>query len=285
MTSDRIAFIGGGNMGRALLAALRQRGAASSSLRVADPHGPTRESLARELGIAAFADNLAAVADADVVVLAVKPQEMGPVVTALRPTLQRTRPTLISIAAGLRCADIDAWSGGGLPLIRAMPNRPALVGGGATALFASTHATASARAAAQGVFDPSGLCVWLEDESQMDAVTALSGSGPAYFFLLAETMADAGVELGLSRETARRLAVATLHGAGLMAGAALQSSGGDGAGWSMPALRAEVTSKGGTTEAAVRQLEAGDLRGLMLAAMRAASERGRELAAQAAAPR
>lgn len=287
MSSDRIAFIGGGNMGRAMLAALRRRGAPAESLCVSDPHGPTRETLMRELGIAAFDDNVAAAEAASVVVLAVKPQDMPRVVTALRETLQRNRPALISIAAGLRCADLDAWSGGGLPIIRAMPNRPALVGAGATALFAAALATTATRSAAERVFEPSGLCVWLDDETQMDAVTALSGSGPAYFFLLAEAMADAGVELGLARDTARRLAVATLHGAGLMAAAAAEPPQAEGttAPWSMPLMRAEVTSKGGTTEAAVGKLEAGDLRGLMRAAMRAATERGRELAAQAAASR
>jgi pyrroline-5-carboxylate reductase len=286
MSSDRIAFIGGGNMGRAMLAALRRRGAPAASLCVADSHAPTRETLNRELGIATFDDNAAAAADAAVVVLAVKPQDMAQVVAGLRATLQLSRPTLISIAAGLRCADLDAWSGGGLAIIRAMPNRPALIGAGATALFAAAQATAATRAAAERVFEPSGLCVWLEDETQMDAVTALSGSGPAYFFLLAEAMADAGVELGLSRDTARQLAVATLYGAGLMAGAATEAPQADGAApWSMPRMRAEVTSKGGTTEAAVGKLEAGDLRGLMRAAMRAATERGRELAAQAAASR
>jgi pyrroline-5-carboxylate reductase len=287
MSSDRIAFIGGGNMGRAMLAALRRRGTPAESLCVADPHGPTRETLRRELGIAAFDDNVTAAATASVVVLAVKPQDMPQVVAGLRETLQRNRPTLISIAAGLRCADLDAWSGGGLAIIRAMPNRPALVGAGATALFAAALATAATRSSAERVFEPSGLCVWLDDESQLDAVTALSGSGPAYFFLLAEAMADAGVDLGLSRDTARQLAVATLHGAGLMAAAALEPPQADGTAtpWSMPRMRAEVTSKGGTTEAAVGKLEAGDLRGLMRDAMRAATERGRELAAQAAASR
>jgi pyrroline-5-carboxylate reductase len=290
MNSDRIAFIGGGNMGRAMLAALRRSGVPAGRLCVADAHPPTRAALAQDLGIAALADNVAAVADANVVVLAVKPQEMPRVVGELRDALQRNRPTLISIAAGLRCADLDAWSGGGLAIVRAMPNRPAVVGAGATAMFAATGVTAAARAAAERVFDPSGSWVWLDDESQMDAVTALSGSGPAYFFLLAECMADAGVQLGLPLDTARRLAVATLHGAGLMAGTALQTSGADGAAeaadpWSMPRMRAEVTSKGGTTAAAVGKLEAARLRDVVLAAMRAAADRGRELAAQSAAPR
>lgn len=277
-------------MGRAMLAALRRSGVPAGRLCVADAHPPTRAALAQDLGIAALADNVAAVADANVVVLAVKPQEMPRVVGELRDALQRNRPTLISIAAGLRCADLDAWSGGGLAIVRAMPNRPAVVGAGATAMFAATGVTAAARAAAERVFDPSGSWVWLDDESQMDAVTALSGSGPAYFFLLAECMADAGVQLGLPLDTARRLAVATLHGAGLMAGTALQTSGADGAAeaadpWSMPRMRAEVTSKGGTTAAAVGKLEAARLRDVVLAAMRAAADRGRELAAQSAAPR
>jgi pyrroline-5-carboxylate reductase len=290
MSPDRIAFIGGGNMGRAMLAALRRSGVPAERLCVADAHAPTRDALAHDLGIAALADNVAAASDANVVVLAVKPQEMPRVVGELRGALQRQRPTLISIAAGLRCADLDAWSGGGLAIVRAMPNRPAVVGAGATALFAATGIAAAARAAAERVFDPSGAWVWLDDEAQMDAVTALSGSGPAYFFLLAECMADAGVQLGLPLDTARRLAVATLHGAGLMAGETLQAGDGDatpGAAspWSMPRMRAEVTSKGGTTAAAVGQLEAGKLRELVLTAMRAAADRGRELAAQSAAPR
>jgi pyrroline-5-carboxylate reductase len=288
MNPDRIAFIGGGNMGRAMLAALRRSGVPAERLCVADAHPPTRAALAQDLGIAALADNVAAVSAATVVVLAVKPQEMPRVVGELRDALQRTRPTLISIAAGLRCVDLDAWSGGGLAIVRAMPNRPAVVGAGATALFAASGVTAAARAAAERVFDPSGSWVWLDDEAQMDAVTALSGSGPAYFFLLAECMADAGVQLGLPLDTARRLAVATLHGAGLMAGSTLAAGAAADGGvepWSMPRMRAEVTSKGGTTAAAVSQLEAADLRGLVLAAMRAAADRGRELAAQSAAPR
>jgi pyrroline-5-carboxylate reductase len=290
MSPDRIAFIGGGNMGRAMLTALRRSGVPAERLWVADPHAPTRAALAHDLGIAALADNVAAVAAANVVVLAVKPQEMPRVVGELRDALQRYRPTLISIAAGLRCADLDSWSGGGLAIVRAMPNRPAVVGAGATALFAAAGATHAARAAAERVFDPSGSWVWLDEETQMDAVTALSGSGPAYFFLLAEYMADAGVQLGLPPETARRLAVATLHGAGLMAGTALQTGGADTAAdaagtWSMPQMRAEVTSKGGTTAAAVGQLEAGKLRDLVLAAMQAAADRGRELSAQSAASR
>ena len=288
MIHDRIAFIGGGNMGRAMLAALCRSGVPAERLRVADAHAPTRAALAHDLGVEALADNVSAVTAADVVVLAVKPQEMPRVVGELRDVLQRDRPTLISIAAGLRCADLDAWSGGGLSIVRAMPNRPAVVGAGATALFAASGATSAARTAAERIFDPSGSWVWLDDETQMDAVTALSGSGPAYFFLLAECMADAGVQLGLPLATARRLAVATLHGAGLMAGTTLAAGAAADPGvepWSMPQMRAEVTSKGGTTAAAVGQLEAGDLRGLVLAAMRAAADRGRELAAQSAAPR
>ena len=285
MSHTRIAFIGGGNMGRALLAALLRRGSAPADLRVADAHAPTREALARDFGVATFASNADAARDAGLVVLAVKPQEMSSVLAGLRDTVQRSRPLLVSVAAGIRCGDLDAWSGGGLDIVRAMPNRPALVGAGATALYAPAAVTAARRGAATRVMEPSGVVVWLSEESQMDVVTALSGSGPAYFFLLGEAMADAGVALGLDRATARRLAVATLHGAGqLAADVALPAEagvdGGEVAPWALQRMRAEVTSKGGTTEAAVRAFEAGGFQALVLAALRAATDRSRDLAAQ-----
>lgn len=283
MNDLRIAFIGGGNMGRALIAALLRGGVPPGNVAVADPHGPTRDALARDFGICACGDNALAIDGATVVVLAVKPQEMPSVVDGLRAPLQRGRPLLLSVAAGIRCADLLGWSGGGLDVIRAMPNRPALVGAGATALYAPPPVASARRELATRVIEASGAVVWVEDEAQMDAVTALSGSGPAYFFLLAEAMADAGEALGLSRTTARRLAVATLHGAGAMAGqlAADQpvEAAAPGTAWSMPRMRAEVTSKGGTTEAALRSLEGAGFREMVAVAMRAAAERSAALAA------
>jgi pyrroline-5-carboxylate reductase len=204
-------------------------------------------------------------------VLAVKPQDAGSVLAPLAPLLQKTHPLLISVCAGLKVAALESWAGGNLPVVRTMPNRPALVGAGATGLFAPPSVSATDRARAEAVMRATGEVVWVQDESHIDAVTALSGSGPAYFFYLAELMAQAGVDLGLDPDVARRLAVATLHGSGMLARI------GDG---DLARLRAEVTSKGGTTEAALKEMIAADLRGIVGRAMDAAARRGGELAAQ-----
>ena len=273
MNSDtRIAFVGGGNMGRALVGALLDRGHPASRLAIGEPYEATRAALQRDFpGIAVGADNLAAIDGADLVVLAVKPQEMAAVVATLRPALQARRPVVLSIAAGLRVADLEGWCGPGVPVVRAMPNRPALVGAGATGLFATAAVPAAARELAEALMRAAGAVAWVDDESLMDAVTAVSGSGPAYFFLLAEALVDAGVAQGLDAQAARQLAVATLHGAGLMAA----RSDGD-----LARLRAEVTSRGGTTEAALRALDDARFREAVAAAVTAADRRGRELAAQ-----
>jgi pyrroline-5-carboxylate reductase len=182
---------------------------------------------------------------------------------------------MLSIAAGLTVADLAGWCGPGVPVVRAMPNRAALVGAGATGLYASADVPAAARARAEDVMRAAGAIAWVDAESQMDAVTAVSGSGPAYFFLLAEALAEAGVAEGLPPAAARQLAVATLHGAGLMAGQ------GDG---DLARMRAEVTSRGGTTEAALRSLQDAGFRDMVAAAVAAAAHRARELAAQFGAP-
>jgi pyrroline-5-carboxylate reductase len=267
---ERIAFLGGGNMGRALISGLLQQGTRPEAITVGEAHEPARAALNKDFGITATSDNAAAVKDATIVVLAVKPQDAGTVVTPLAPSLQRARPILISVCAGLTVASLQSWAGG-IPVVRTMPNRPAFVGAGATALFAPPAVSSTDRARAEAVMRASGEVVWVNDEAHMDAVTALSGSGPAYFFYLAELMAQAGVELGLEPDTARRLAVATLHGSGQLA----HSSDGD-----LARLRAEVTSKGGTTEAALKVMSAEDLRGVVSRAMAAAAHRGAELAAQ-----
>ena len=275
-TATRLAFIGGGNMGRALVGALLRRGQAARDIAIGEAYESTRASLQRDFpGVRVGADNLAALEGARLVVLAVKPQEMGAVVTALRPVLQRARPVVLSIAAGLTVADLAGWCGPGVPVVRAMPNRPALVGAGATGLYAGADVDAAARALAEDVMRAAGAVAWVDEESQMDAVTAVSGSGPAYFFLLAEALAEAGVAEGLPPAAARQLAVATLHGAGLMAGQ------GDG---DLARMRAEVTSRGGTTEAALRSLQDAGFHATVAAAVAAAAHRARELAAQFGAP-
>jgi pyrroline-5-carboxylate reductase len=263
------AFVGGGNMGGALIRGLIARGLSAQRISVGEAHQPRRIELADELGVHVTADNREAVQDADVVVLAVKPQDMAGTVQTLAENFRTRQPLIISIAAGIRVADIESWSGSGIAVVRAMPNRPALHGAGASALYAPGSVSDAQRALAAQILGAVGTTVWVSEESLIDVVTALSGSGPAYFFLLAELMTDAAVNLGLDRASALELSLQTLFGSGRMA----RDSDGD-----LARLRAEVTSKGGTTEAAVRSFDAANLRGIVAAALTAATERGREMA-------
>jgi pyrroline-5-carboxylate reductase len=263
------AFIGGGHMGGALIRGLIARGLPARNIRVGEASETRRRELSKELGIHATADNLEAAQGADVVVLAVKPQDMAATVQPLAASLTAAAPLVVSIAAGIRVGDIVGWCGPGVAVVRAMPNRPALNGAGATGLYSSAGLSEAHRKLAADVLGAVGTTVWVPEEDLIDVVTALSGSGPAYCFLLAELMADAAVELGLERATARELAIQTLFGAGTMA----RDSDGD-----LARLRAEVTSKGGTTEAAIRAFEAANLRGIVATALRAATDRGREMA-------
>ncbi|HTU67738.1 MAG TPA: pyrroline-5-carboxylate reductase [Steroidobacteraceae bacterium] len=263
------AFIGGGNMGGALIRGLIARGLAPQKISVGEAVQARRIQLADELGVHVTADNPEAAAGADIVVLAVKPQDMAATTQSLADVFAQRKPLVLSIAAGIRVSDIAGWSGAGVPVVRAMPNRPALNSAGASALYAPPGLSAAHRTLAESVLGAAGTTVWVDEEPLLDVVTALSGSGPAYFFLLAELMTDAAVNLGLSRDAALELAIQTLYGAGRMA----RESDGD-----LARLRAEVTSKGGTTEAAVRSFDAANLRGIVAAAVAAATERGRELA-------
>lgn len=264
----RLAFIGGGNMGRAIVGGLVASGFPADGILVADPHGPGREELARNWGVHTTADNAAAVAGADVLVLAVKPQQLAEVVTALRPALATTRPLLLSVAAGIRLRELCAWAGPGLAVVRSMPNRPALLGAGATGLYAGEDVTPEQRDLAEQVLAVTGLTAWVRDEAELDWVTALSGSGPAYFFLLAELLARSAAAHGIDAATAARLAAHTLHGAGRMA--VMPDA-------DLSRLREEVTSKGGTTAAALASFEANGLAALVEAAVVAAATRSREL--------
>jgi len=271
MSTSRIAFLGGGHMGRAIISALLRAGSTPADIAVGEPVAAAREALARDFGVRATADNAAAIAGADLIVLAVKPQEMGAVLAPLAPALASGQPVVLSIAAGIRVADLQRWCGSRLAIIRAMPNRPALVGAGATGMFAAADVPAAARALAEQVMRSCGAVSWVPREELIDAVTAVSGSGPAYFFLLTAAIADAGVKLGLEPATARDLAIATLHGSGLLAA---QSDG------DLARLRAEVTSKGGTTAAALQVFDDAQLHAIVARAVTAAADRGRELAEQ-----
>ena len=263
------AFIGGGNMGGALIRGLIARGLAASKISVGEAHQPRRIQLADELGVHVTADNREAVQGADVVVIAVKPQDMAGTLQPLAAVFAPRPPLVVSIAAGIRVADIEGWCGPGVDVVREMPNRPALNGAGATALYAPASMPAERRALAAQILGAVGTTVWVAQETHIDVVTALSGSGPAYFFLMAELMTDAAVNLGLDRASALELAIQTMYGSGLMA----RASDGD-----LARLRAEVTSKGGTTEAALRSFDAANLRGIVAAAVTAATDRGREMA-------
>jgi pyrroline-5-carboxylate reductase len=265
------AFIGGGNMGSALVRGLIKRGVPAERISVGETAQALRQSLASELGVRVTADNLEAIEGAQIVVVAVKPQDMSATLQPLRESLSATRPVVLSVAAGIRVEALRSWCGVQTPIVRAMPNRPALSGAGASALYAAPGTPAAARELAAHVVSAVGTSVWVGSEDALDVVTALSGSGPAYFFLLAEHLIDAAVALGLERATARELAIQTLFGAGQMA----RASDGD-----LARLRAEVTSKGGTTAAALQSLENDALRDIVARAVAAAAARSAELASQ-----
>jgi pyrroline-5-carboxylate reductase len=271
MGAQSVAIAGGGSMGRALISALMRRGMLPEDIRVAEVSPEARASLTRDFAVGAFEDARAAIAGCAVIVIAVKPQEVAALLAPLKPLLAESRPVVISIAAGICIASLQSWCGANVPVLRAMPNRPAFVGAGVTGLFAPAQVSRSARDAAAHLLSAVGEVVWLANEASLDVVTALSGSGPAYLFLLAEAMMHAAVTLGLEGEVARRLAVGTLYGAGLLA----QASDGD-----LARLREDVTSKGGTTEAALEVFAAADLNGTVMQALKAATQRSRELARQ-----
>jgi pyrroline-5-carboxylate reductase len=258
-------------MGRALISGLLRRGMLPEDIRVAEVSPEARASLTRDFAVGACEDARAAIAGCAVIVIAVKPQEVAALLAPMKPLLAETRPIVISIAAGIRIASLQSWCGADVPVLRAMPNRPAFVGAAVTGLFAPPQVSRGARDAAAHVLAAMGEIVWLADEAALDVVTALSGSGPAYLFLLAEAMMQAAVSLGLESEAARKLAVGTLYGAGQLA----QASDGD-----LARLREDVTSKGGTTEAALQVFAAADLSGTVTQALKAAAQRSRELARQ-----
>jgi pyrroline-5-carboxylate reductase len=269
MSNTRVCILGAGNMGRALLGGLLRSGTRAEFLSLGEPSTQARADIARELGVTGSADNLEAVRGAAVVVLAVKPQHVAAVLTPLAAALGASAALLVSVAAGVRIAALEACCPG-VPVMRAMPNRPALVGAGVSGAFAPEEVSPAHRAAAQRVLQAVGEVVWVKSEDALDTVTALSGSGPAYFFLLAELMAEAGSELGLDPATAARLARVTLYGAGLMANSV------DGA---LADLRAQVTSPGGTTAAALAAFTQADFADTVRRALTAAARRSRELAA------
>ena len=266
----KIAFIGGGNMASALIAGLAGKLTAGANIHVVDPNADALERLRTQYGVttATAADADAAVAAADVIVLAVKPQSMRDVAAQLRPLIDTARqPLVVSIAAGIRSADLARWLGYGA-IVRCMPNTPALIGMGITGMTATAGVSVQQKQAADDILRAVGPTVWLDDEAQIDAVTAISGSGPAYVFYFIEAMQQAAKELGLSDEQGTQLALATFAGAAQLA---TQSSE------PVSLLRERVTSKGGTTYAALTSMEQSGVKAAIVNGAKAAAARGKEL--------
>lgn len=268
MSHQTIAFIGAGNMASALIGGLVADGTDPANLLASDPDTEQLNVLAEKFGIGTLSDNAAAVQEADILVLAVKPQVLQSVSIALAPALKQRTPLVISIVAGIRTKTLKTYLGEHLPIVRAMPNTPAMVQTGATGLFCGPEVTTEQRDGAERILRAVGLVQWIEDEALIDAVTAVSGSGPAYYFLVMEAMEEAAIKLGLPAETAHLLTLQTALGAARMA---MESSE------SPQTLRRKVTSPGGTTEKAIEILEQRDLRKTFEDALKAASNRSNEL--------
>jgi pyrroline-5-carboxylate reductase len=267
----RTTFIGGGNMATALIGGLVARGVAAADFRVVEPLAEARARFAaRHPGVAVHAEcTRDAIADAELIVFAVKPQQMRAAAQALATHVSRERePVVLSIAAGVRLVDLARWLGGYRRLVRAMPNTPALIGKGISGLFAAREVDAPGRALATAVVEAAGELIWVEHEAMLDAVTGVSGSGPAYVFYFLEALEKAARELGFEATDARRLAYATFAGSVALAQASAEDP---------TVLRAQVTSKGGTTERAIATLEAGAVGATIVAAVKAAARRAEEL--------
>ena len=269
MKDINIAFIGGGNMARSLIGGLLDDGVPPKHVWASDPNEPALRILQERFAIHITPDNGKAVRHSQVVVLAIKPQIAKAVVQDLAPEIQKNHPLVISIAAGIRESDLRLWLGNDAAIVRAMPNTPALVRSGATALFANNAVNTERMNLAESILRAVGMTLWVDNEDLLDAVTALSGSGPAYFFFIMEALENAGENLGLPRETARLLTLQTAFGAAKMA---LESTEG------LDELRQRVTSPGGTTERAIQVLEKYRLEAVFDEALRTAHRRSIELA-------
>jgi len=271
MQIGKIGFIGAGNMASAIIGGLVASGCKAEDIWVSDVDDAKLQALEQLHGLHAVGDNAQLVDKVDVLVLSVKPQMMKAVLQPLAERVQQRKPLVISVAAGLATADLERWLGGQVAMVRTMPNTPALVRSGATALFANPRVSERQHEIAESIMRATGLALWVEQESQLDAVTALSGSGPAYFFLLIESMQKAGEQLGLAAETARLLAVQTAFGAAKLALEVEDSA---------EQLRAKVTSPGGTTEQAIKVFMERGMPQMVAEAMTAADQRAQELAKQ-----
>jgi len=262
---EKVAFLGAGNIARAIMGGMLKQGMSPANIFAADPSADQIASLAP--GVQGFSDNIAAIENSDVVVLAVKPNTISELCTSLAPTIGNR--LVISVAAGIQSETLQNGLGASVPIIRCMPNTPALVQAGMTGLFATSNVTSAQKQAAESILSAIGQFEWFENESDLDTVTAVSGSGPAYFFLVIEAMEAAAVELGLSAEVAHQLVTQTALGAALMARDSSDP---------VSVLRNNVTSPGGTTAAAISSLTADQIPAIFARAIAAAHKRSIELA-------
>jgi pyrroline-5-carboxylate reductase len=268
MNTQKIGFIGGGNMASSLISGLIASGHEPEQIWVSDPQPDNRQRLAAQLRIHTTDDNLEVVNAVDVIVLAVKPQILKTVAQQLADVTQNRKLLVVSIAAGITQNSLANWLGSNVAIVRCMPNTPALVRSGATALHANPNVNAHQKDLAENILRSVGISLWVESEPDLDAVTAISGSGPAYFFLLMEAMEKAALELGLSTQTAQLLIQQTALGAAKIA---LESDE------TPEQLRLRVTSPGGTTEQAIRSLQQDDFTSLVTKALQAARNRSIEI--------
>ncbi len=271
MNIQKIGFIGGGNMASSLLSGLIASGHSPQHLWVSDINPDTLKALAQNLNVNTSTSNDTVINEVDVVVLAVKPQTLSSVAKSAAALIQQKKSLVVSIAAGINQHSLSQWLGADTAIVRCMPNTPALVLTGATALHANTKVTVEQRNLAENILRSVGIALWVKDESELDAVTAVSGSGPAYYFLLMEAMEKAALELGLSEVTARLLVQQTALGAAKIA---LESSE------SPEQLRKRVTSPGGTTQRAIETFEQGGFTELVSKALHAARDRSIEMSKQ-----
>jgi len=269
MSNSKIAFIGGGNMARSLIGGMIATGVSNQNISVSEPQADLRKCLNEDFEVSASEENASVAKGADVIVLAVKPQILQEVVTPLGSLVAEARPLLISVAAGVTCLSIERWVGGQPALIRVMPNTPALIGAGISALYANSNVSDDQRALAEKIMAAVGKTIWIKEETLMDAVTAVSGSGPAYFFYVMQAIHDAAVREGLDAQTARLLSLETALGAARLAVESTEDPG---------SLQTQVTSPGGTTEAAINVLNNSGVRDALQQAVSAARARGGELA-------
>lgn len=270
---QNIVFIGAGNMATSLIGGMVKQGVNAQQIWASDPHQENLDRLSNEFGIQTTQDNNQAIQNADVLVLAVKPQVMKSVLQASQAQLAHKQPLIISIAAGITLNSLETWSGTQLPIVRCMPNTPALIQQGASGLFANSVVTDQQKSLTESILNAVGISLWVKSEQDIDSVTAVSGSGPAYYFMVMEAMIEAGTKLGLTEDSARKLTLQTALGAAQMANESDVA----------PAeLRRRVTSPGGTTEQAIKTFEEQGLRQIFNQAIQAAAKRSEELARELA---